>query len=612
MHHRYLAFVSLLALFTYPDLARSDHEKISRLDARDVRVHGDLDRRIRLTLARLLDGPNPSYSEEFILADVTGAPRIFANFNGDLSGRYLGALSSISRYTGQRPSKVDRIARAILAAQKPDGHFGTPPELHKPVDQWNEWDMANIYGAGRMLVGLVDYYEASGDPQGLAAARRLGDYILGVWASYGNPALLDALHRLGGHQPYVYFLQTNEGLVLLGRATGEKKYLDAARRLGDLLRPVDTQHAHAVLTTLRGMMDYHALAGDADVLRRVLDVYAQIRHSQNALAVCEGIPESFNRRDNDEGCTEGDWVRLNLQLARATADAAFLDRAERALWNEVFFTQFDNGDFGYNAITPSGFVVTPRGRQYFCCTMHGLKTLSEVVRSILGYGPDGIYVNLFLDADATLQQPCPVRIRQQSDLFGKGEVRIRLEPAQPCRTSLCIRIPAWADGHELLVNGQPQGTTVHQGFATIQRTWQRGDEVTLRLRMKTYCVGPDLARLTSAGAAQDQTVALLHGPLVLAAFETQNADYFRADPRPVLVLPKPAPDGSVQLPRSPLVQDYLNQHAVLVSSFAMLDARFVARTAGGRTVTLVPLAERTGDSLPGRVDLWFKAHLPPR
>jgi DUF1680 family protein len=472
--------------------------------------------------------------------------------------------------------------------------------------------MANIYGAGRMLVGLIDYYEASADPRALAAARRLGDYILSVFPKYGNPDLIEALHRLGGHQPYVYFLQDNEGLVLLGRATGEKKYLEAARRLGDMMRPVDTQHAHAFLSTLRGMMDYYACTGDPQILGRVRKYYAQVLNSQNALSVCEGIPESFNRRDNDEGCTEGDWVRLNLQLARATGDAVYVDRAERALLNEVYFTQFDNGDFGYNAITPTGFVATPRGRQYFCCTMHGLKTLAEVVRSVFGWGSDAIYVNLFLDAETTLPEPHSVFIRQEVDLFRKGEARIRLQPTCPHETAVRIRLPAWSVSRELLVNGKPVSPAVNRGYATIIRRWQKGDEITVRLRPKTYCVSFTKGRAPSAADAQrNDTVALLYGPLVLAAFESQNADYFRDESRPALALPKLAPDGSVELSRVVMKPNYLNQHAVLVNSFAMLDARFVAPTTSGPPVTLSPLAERTGESVAGKVVIWFKARLGP-
>lgn len=586
----------------------SDREKIHLVEAAAVRVQGDLDRRMQMTRTRLLEGPNPEYSDEFVLADVAGRERIYANFNGDLSGRYLGALSTFSRFTGERPAKLDRLAQAVLGYQQPDGHFGTPPDLQKPVGQWNEWDMANIYGAGRMLVGLVDYYELTHDPGTLAAARRLGDYLLSVFPVYSNPELIRALHRLGGHQPYVYFLQTNEGLIALSRVTGEAKYLEAAHQLGELMRPVNTQHAHAFLCTLRGMVDEYLATGAPETLRHVEQSYAGVRASSNDLALCEGIPESFNRRDNDEGCTEGDWVRLNLALGRITGDAAYVDRAERALWNEVFFTQFDNGDFGYNAITPAGFEVTPRGRQYFCCTMHGLKTLAEVARAVFGWGTDGVYVNLFFDAQAKLPEPYGLEIRQQADLFGKGEVRLELTPSHSREIALRIRIPEWTDGHELLVNGVPISASTEQGYATISRAWQPGDVVVLRLRLKTVCVCASReGRIVPVKALGDGVIALRHGPLVLAAFESQNADYVRSYPRPALVLPSLGEDGSIALARAEFRPDYLNQHAVLVNSFALLNARFVVPTADGHAVTLTPLAERTGDSLAGRVDLWFHA-----
>jgi hypothetical protein len=62
-----LSVVSLSALLCPWTAAAADHEMIHRVDARQVCVFGDLDRRIRMTIARLLDGPNPYYTDDFIM-----------------------------------------------------------------------------------------------------------------------------------------------------------------------------------------------------------------------------------------------------------------------------------------------------------------------------------------------------------------------------------------------------------------------------------------------------------------------------------------------------------------------------------------------------------------
>ena len=56
--------------------------------------------RYRLTRDRVLKGTGPAYTPEFLLADVRAIPeRRFTNFSGDLSGRWIGALSASARST---------------------------------------------------------------------------------------------------------------------------------------------------------------------------------------------------------------------------------------------------------------------------------------------------------------------------------------------------------------------------------------------------------------------------------------------------------------------------------------------------------------------------------
>src|SRR5512137_443313 len=59
-----------------------------------TRPAGDLARRIDLTARRLTQTGVPAYTEDFVLADVTlDTRRRFWNFSGDLSGRWVEALT---------------------------------------------------------------------------------------------------------------------------------------------------------------------------------------------------------------------------------------------------------------------------------------------------------------------------------------------------------------------------------------------------------------------------------------------------------------------------------------------------------------------------------------
>jgi len=81
--------------------------------------------------------------------------------------------------------------------------------------------------------------------------------------------------------------------------------------------------------------------------------------------------------------------------------------------------------------------------------------------------------------------------------------------------ALHFRIPAWAEGASLFVNGTLQkGSAKPGGFAAIRREWKTGDRVELELPLKM--------RLETIDARHTDTAALLRGPLVLMAVKPEQ------------------------------------------------------------------------------------------
>ena len=90
---------------------------------------------------------------------------------------------------------------------------------------------------------------------------------------------------------------------------------------------------------------------------------------------------------------------------------------------------------------------------------------------------------------AAAYSPCSVRtivgrtaveLVETTDYPFRETVRIAVNPAAPISFPLRLRIPAWADGATIHVNGEAQPTPTPAAFATVQRTWKRGDVVELR------------------------------------------------------------------------------------------------------------------------------------
>jgi hypothetical protein len=117
--------------------------------------------------------------------------------------------------------------------------------------------------------------------------------------------------------------------------------------------------------------------------------------------------------------------------------------------------------------------------------------------------------------------------------------------------TLTLRVPAWAAGAELAVNGQPAGVAAEPGtYAAVRRRWARGDVVTLTLPMTPRLTRPDERNDGARGCA-----AIERGPLVYcleqadqpdgAAVDTVSIDEGRIDERTMMSRNQPGLLGGI-------------------------------------------------------------------
>jgi DUF1680 family protein len=106
-------------------------------------------------------------------------------------------------------------------------------------------------------------------------------------------------------------------------------------------------------------------------------------------------------------------------------------------------------------------------------------------------------------------------LTQEGDYPYEEQVVFTVKASQPAEATLNFRIPAWAEGAQIAVNGTRQkGLAVPGRFAAIRRTWKSGDRVELELPLRM--------RLESLDANHPDTVALMRGPLVLMAVKEKQ------------------------------------------------------------------------------------------
>ena len=140
--------------------------------AREVTLSGPLGEALQRGVARLA---KPPYTEPWLRADVSfEVNRIFTNYSGDVSGRFL-ELASLTSPPGRfSPPTLAPLLKTIARFQKPDGHFGVAVDLTKPLAK-NSPPIPMLWGNARLAGGPGD--------RGPAIPRRASCWPLpGGWA----------------------------------------------------------------------------------------------------------------------------------------------------------------------------------------------------------------------------------------------------------------------------------------------------------------------------------------------------------------------------------------------------------------------------------------------
>ncbi|MCE5308764.1 MAG: glycoside hydrolase family 127 protein [Acidobacteriales bacterium] len=546
---------------------------------------GDLTARYHLTLDRVLTGAHPPYSAEMVLRDaIPESGRRFTEYSGDVSGRYLGALALASIESGRQFPVLDGLVPRLLGLQKPDGHYGIAFG-----DRITKSEMAMLWGNGRMLIGLLEYYRAKPRPETLAAARRLGDFLVKIAPVMNDDELrrrIDAEEFASG---YICWTHNIEGLAELYRVTKDERYLQLAEEIAGRTRRYPKQHSHGFLSSVRGIVDIYKVTGEKKYLEQAEREWHGVIESGNLLvqgAVGEAFAPNLVRT---EGCSEADWLRLTIALWRLTGRPEYLAQAERTLFNEFAMNQFNTGDFGHRPVSDTG---TPLGqgsdgggtaRAWWCCTLHGLRAFPDILATVFRADGGTLYYDLPVDGRGKTQGLAMVA---DSTLERDATIHMKVTAADGRKHEFGIRQPAWAAKIAVSLNGAPAASPLREGYARVGRVWKTGDTLLVKYTLRTYV----------ERNAKTHRVALFHGPWLLG-FDDQVSPYFYDEPRAENRLRVAiANDGEVNLERARPVQ---------ATPFTVPEARFRVRYLPGgypmlpSTAILRPVAEQTSTrSLP--------------
>jgi DUF1680 family protein len=443
--------------------------------------------------------------------------------------------------TPQHRDVVNRAIDGLLQSQTADGYIGTYPDEHH-LGPWDVW------GRKYVLLGLLSFFEQTGDSRAMEAARRVADHLIRE-AGPESGVNIAATGWIGwkGLAP----CSVLEPIVLLYRQTGEQQYLDFAKHI---IRSWDTPNrltptgirlirealsdvplwemggapkAYEMMSCFEGLCEMYRATGEQiyfDASQRLIDNIIRdeimiVGSGSIAEIWCNGkMRQSDPIYQGMETCVTVTWMKFLYQMLRLTGNSRYADQLEISLYNALLSAQTPKGDW-WSYFTGLMGERTPSHLQFpdvvmSCCVANGPRGLLLTPSWAVMTSAEGPVVNLYGKTDARIRTPRgqELAIHTYSDYPVRESVKITLATGKKETFTLRLRIPAWSERTRITVNGKPyDGYTVPGTYASIRREWSGSETVEITFDMR--------ARVTDAPSGLNDA-AIMRGPVVLA-FDTR-------------------------------------------------------------------------------------------
>ena len=428
-------------------------------------------------------------------------------------------------------SELQRCADAN-AKNHPDwgkGYVGGVPGSDRVWGGFKKGNFGAYYGAWvpfynihKMYAGLRDAWLYCGNEQARQLFLGFCDWAIDLTAELTDAQVEHALDTEHGGM--------NEVLADAYAMTGERKYLDAAKRFSHrrLLTPLsqrrdclDNMHANTQVPKVIGFERIAELAGD-EAYHNAGAFFWDIVTGERSLAfggnsrrehfpsreACQDFVQDI---DGPETCNTNNMLKLTEDLHRRNPEARYADYYELATFNHILSSQHpEHGGYVY--------FTSARPRHYrnysapneamWCCVGTGMENHGKYGQFIYTHVGDALFVNLFVSSELNWREK-GLTLKQETAFPYAETSKITITKGKG-KFALQVRYPGWVSPGQfsVKVNGQPISIiTGPSSYVTIDRQWKKGDVVEVSFPMHNSV--KYLPNLT-------QYVALMHGPIMLA------------------------------------------------------------------------------------------------
>jgi len=446
---------------------------------------------------------------------------------------------------------LDDLIQRIGDAQEPDGYLYTNRTIMgDSAHPWagsRRWELVHdlsheLYNLGHMYEAGVAHYLATGKTSFLDICTKSADLLVKDfgWGKEEN---------YPGHQ------EIEIGLAKLYRVTGKEEYLGLAKFFLDVRGPDGTEYnqshkkvveqeeavGHAVRANYMysGMADVAALTGDREYMEAIDRIWNNVVNKKiyitggvGSTGSGEAYGDNYylpNMSAYNETCAAIANVFWNHRMFLLHGDAKYINVLERTLYNGVLSGLGMSGDrfFYPNPLKSRGQHQRSAWFGCACCPSNLTRFIPSIPGYVYAVKDNNLYVNLYISNKAEMQLAGKtVNLEQKSGFPWNGDIEISVEPEEPSRFTIMMRIPGWSDDEvipgdlysfadpapgepEIMVNGKKVKYKLENGYALLNRKWSEGDKISVIFPMDVRRV-----RASEKVEADLGQVALQRGPLV--------------------------------------------------------------------------------------------------
>jgi len=506
-------------------------DKMISYSPSSVRIEGYLGEKINLVIRERIKAQDVDHLiEPFRHKEETRL------WQSEFWGKWI--LSAIAAYDYNRDPELLGIIKdavpGLIATKMANGYIGN----YSDAAALQHWD---IWGRKYTLLGLLAYYDLTGDKLALNASKKLTDHLL----TQVGPDKADIV-KTGNYRgmPSSSIL---ESIVYLYHTTGDQKYLDFAKYIvkqwetsagpkliSNALSSVPValrfphpdswwsfengQKAYEMMSCYEGLLELYRITGDASYLKSVEMAVSNIIESEINIAGSGTAFECFYNGSKYqteptyhtmETCVTMTWMKLCFNLLRLTGNPEYADQIEKSTYNALIASvKYDGSQIA--KYSPLGGIrhagEEQCGMHINCCNANGPRAFMMLPRIAVMGGPNEIYFNLYGQNESIIpiNQKNRVTIKQVSDYPVSDKIDFIINPENQESFTIAFRIPNWSSITTITVNGIEVEGVIAGTYKKIARIWNKGDKVVLKLDLT--------GKLVTLNGQQ----AILRGPVVLA------------------------------------------------------------------------------------------------